>query len=556
MTAETGVDLGVAESRIGLAVTADPGRIGFALLSIEPRNEPLSISVQFLDKTFLGPDGRRTRERHLFPADHRPEPGLFSLGPAVTAYVPEAEIVTLVDQHGNLLGTVSWEGIRPPPFVRVDAVPLRDQPAETATHTAYERSRAADPTPPGMVSAEPTQRRAAYRNRRGAILGLVLGALVAFCIATAALILAGRIGWALDGAVLTFSGPSEGPFRPEGARARLRPLWYAKPLALFVRDPFTTAGAPSWLVLHQEGEADGIVLDVAVTKPDRDGVHVFRVPVAFPIGGTSGGLAVAITVQVAPSPAQAPPPPAEPTRPDPVNDAACDQAAGSRFDPDHPADHAFADEVFAVPIDVLEQGILQCDARLDRGGADRRLLVQRGRLLAARALLRAADGDVAAARADMAAALAAWRTGSAAGSAFADSLLGAYAAGTFNRPAIRFAEPDDGAATASWQRGMARGSVVAERNYAAQLLGGRGVAPDPARALTLLRDAIAHGDERAAGVLGVALYTGAPTGVPLDKTEGWTLIVRAQCVDNSSADILAAEIAHGARPASVRRACL
>ena len=555
MTAETGVDLRVAEGRIGLAVTADPGRIGFALLSTEPRDESLSISIQFLDKTFLGPDGRRTRERHLFPADHRPEPGLFSLGPAVTAHLLEAEIVTLADQHGILLGTVSWDGIRPPSSARVDALPLRNQLAETATDTVLERSRAADPTPPGMVSAEPSQGREVHRNRWGTILALVLGALVAFCIGTAALILAGRIGWTLDGAVLTFSGPLDGPFRPEGARARLRPLWYAKPLALFVRDPFATAVAPSWLVLHQDVEADGIVLDLAVTKPDRDGVHVFRVPVAFPIGGTSGGLAVAITVQVAPSPSQAPPPPEEPARPDPVDDAACDRTAGSRFDPDHPADHAFADEVFAVPIDILEQGILQCDARQDRSGADRRLLVQRGRLLAARALLRAADGDVGAARADMAAALAAWHTGSAAGSAFADSLLGAYAAGTFNRPTIRFAEPDDGVATAAWQRGMTRGSVVAERNYAAQLLGGRGVAPDPARAFTLLRDAIAHGDERAAGVLGVALYTGAPAGVPLDKAEGWTLIVRAQCVDKSSADILDAEIARGARPAGVRRAC-
>jgi len=71
----------------------------------------------------------------------------------------------------------------------------------------------------------------------------------------------------------------------------------------------------------------------------------------------------------------------------------------------------------------------------------------------------------------------------------------------------------------------------------------------------LLRDGLARGDEAAAGVLGVALYTGFPAGVVRDLDAGWRLMVRAQCLDRPSAVLIAAEAARGARPTADRRAC-
>ncbi len=80
-----------------------------------PRDGPLSVSIRFLDGTYLGEGGRRSPARHLFAAEPREPAGTYALGPAVTAHVREAEVVTFADAEGRKLGTVAWDGIRPPP---------------------------------------------------------------------------------------------------------------------------------------------------------------------------------------------------------------------------------------------------------------------------------------------------------------------------------------------------------------------------------------------------------------------------------------------------------
>lgn len=546
----------------------DPDRVGCALLAIDAAREgALAVSIQFLDRTYLGPDGRRTRERHVFVAEPGGAPGTYSLGPPVTAHVPEAEVITLADQDGIVLGTVSWEGIRPPPGAGQGTVvgtrrAVADAPAVPGASSLPVRDEPAAPR--AIEEAPPTTRppppRPVGRAGRAGMATLAALALALAAAADAALVLSGRLGWTLDLPVAAIAGVAGQVSSVARADARLRARWYAWPFASLVRHPFDIAGAPPWLALRTDDAGGGAVLHVRFdTAADAlpPGEHRARVPIAFPLGGGGAGLAVDIVLHLD----QPPPPPAAPKiaadvpAPSQVDDAACDGAAGNRFDPDHVAGHRFVDEVFDLPLAVVESGIAACDARTDRTGADRRLIVQRGRLLAARAVMRASTGDLAGARLDMNDAVAAWHAGSALGSAFADSLLGSYAFGTFNRPAITFTPPDDAAAVVAWQRGMARGSIVAQRNYAAQLLGGLGVAADPARAIGLLRDALARGDERAGGVLGVALYTGYPSGVERNVTEGWALITRAQCVDKPSADLLAAEIQRGARQASDRRSC-
>ena len=558
---------------MAILVRGDPGHIGHALLSLDPeRDGPLAISIQFLDRTFLGPDGRRTRERHLFPAETRSPPGLYGLGPAITAHVPVSEVVTLADQNGVGLGTVQWEDIRILPEAgRGTLIGLgarlpapANEPSDAPIGDPSTPDRASEHPPDAAL--EPAVLAPAKRNVGAGL--WVLSCLVLGLLGFASLVLGGRIGWEIDPPVLSFSGAAGGRFQPAVATTRLRALWYAKPFARILAHPFRTSEAPPWLALRQDAGPEGYDLQASIAAAAEAlpaGDHRFRVRVGFPLGGDAAGHGVDVALHIdepppllsAPIPPQtvAPPDPASVPPPSLVDDDACDRIAGNRFDPDHPSGHAFVDEVFDTGPEQIEKGIAWCDARTDRTGPDRRFVVQRGRLIAARALQRASAGDLPGARRDMDDALTDWRTGSALGSAFADSLLGAYAFGSFNRPAITFAQPDDTAATSAWKRGTERGSAVAERNYAAQLLYGRGTPGDPLRAIALLHEALARGDERAAGVLGVALYTGFPAGVPTDRAEGWSLVARAQCVDKASADLLANEIGRGARPAADRRIC-
>jgi len=561
------------ESALPDLLADDPDRIGHALLRPDsPRSGPLSVSIRFLDGTYLGEGGRRTPARHLFAAEPRDPPGTYALGPAVTAHVLEAEVVAFADADGVPLGTPAWDGIRPPPNAARGALlgasergagslNSASRPA-TATVTALVDPPSPDPIAPPRPPTVESAPLLPAPARRGRALGIVAAlALIGSAAAWAALVLSGRAGWTVEPGALSLS-----PSGLIAASARLRPSWAARPLAGLVSSPFVVAALPDGLSLDQARDGDGWVLRAAVApgtpRPGRREAHV---PVTFLLGGAAAGLHVDVAL-VMPGPAPSPPPPAltpaplpNPPAPPParstVDDAACDRAAGNRLDPDHPPSGGSVEDVFALAPAAVEAGIAACDPRTDRGGPDRRLVVERGRLLAARALARAAHGDAAGARADMDGAVADWRAGSALGSGFADSLLGVYLFGAFDRPALSFIRPDDSAATEAWRRGAARGSVASQRNYAAQLLAGHGVSADPARALGLLRDALARGDEAAAGVLGVAFYTGYPPGVPRDPAEGWRLIVRAQCLDRPSADLLVAEISRGAKPAGDRRTC-
>lgn len=512
----------------------------------------MSVSIRFLDGTFLGPDGRRTRERHLFPAAPRATLGAYALGPAVTAHIAEAEVVTLADGDGCVLGTAAWDGIRPPPETGGGALVGTAEASAAASPV----SRPA-PIPHSRLPADQaasTTNRTALGRRSGlrfravtiACAPLLLAAFYAFAV------LSGRVGWELEPPVMSFAGAVGGPVEPANAAIRLRALWFAKPLAKLVSEPFVIGAAPFWIALQQDRDSEGWVLRAAVSGSPEAGQREHLVAALFPL--KFGGTALRARITLALSEPTIPLPPADPA-PNLVDDAACDQAAGSRLDPDHPRQAGFVDEIFSLSAEAVEKGISACDARTDRQGADRRFAVQRGRLLAARALIHADRGEVSEARRDMDEAVAAWRAGAAHGSALADNLLGAHTAGTFNRPNLAFAQPDDVAAASVWRRGMERGSAAAQRNYAAQLLSGRGVLADPARSLELLNDALARGEERAAGVLGVALYTGSPPGVPRDPAKGWSLIVRAQCADKRSADILSAEIARGAQAPTDRRDC-
>ncbi len=557
----------MTDGRAPILLADDPDRIGHALLRLAPPREgPLTVSIRFLDGSYLGEGGRRSPARHLFAAEPRQPADTYALGPGVTAHIREAEVVALADDDGRPLGTVAWDGIRPPPDRgRGALLGSSDRPAALSRPP----SAVAVPIPPEPVAlprpaaevevgGEPTgvapPRRPRRRSRAIGVAALGLALLAAAL--WPALVLSGRLGWRVEPGALALT--------PGGARegtARLVALWPARPFAGLLPPPFVLAAAPDGVTLEQARDGQGWTLRAALAPGElRPGRRSARLPATFPLGGASAGLGVDIALTVpeplpASPPLPPPPPPPPPPSPSPVDDAVCDRAAGNRLDPDHPAGAGAVDDVFALAPEAVDAGIAACDPAPDRGGPARRLVVQRGRLLAARAVARADRGDAAGARADMDEALRLWHAGSAEGSGFADSLIGSYLFGAFDRPALAFVRPDDAAAVDAWRRGMGRGSLASQRNYAAQLLGGHGVTADPARALALLRDALGRGDEAAAGVLGVALYTGFPAGVARDPDQGWRLMVRAQCLDRPSAALLAAETARGVRPAADRRTC-
>ena len=537
-----------------LLLADDPDRPGHALLRpCPPRGGPLAVSIRFLDGAYLGEGGRRSPARHLFAAEPR-DAGTYALGPAVTAHVREAEVVALADGDGRPLGTAAWDGIRPPPG-RSARPGLSDRSMATSAPPSGSAPAPAEPAamPRGVTApSEAAQVEAAPpagKRRAGRIVGAAAVVLLAAAL-WSAMVLSGWVGWHVEPAAIALA--SDGA--REGA-ARLVASWPARPFAGLLPAPFALAAAPGGVALAQARDADGWTLRAALAPGAlHPGRRSTRVPALFPLGRASAGFGVDVALTVPEPPAPLPPAPA-PVPPSPLDDAACDRAAGNRLDPDHPAGGGAVDDVFALAPEAVDTGIAACDPAPGRGGSARRFAVQRGRLLAARAMARADRGDAAGAHADMDEALRLWRIGSTAGSGFADSLLGSYLFGAFDRPALAFVQPNDTAAVDAWQRGMGRGSLASQRNYAAQLLGGHGVAPDPPRALALLRDGLARGDEAAAGVLGVALYTGFPAGVPRDPAEGWRLMVRAQCLDRPSAALVAAETGRGNHPVEDRRAC-
>ncbi len=551
----------------------DREHVGHAILRlVEARGAPLAVALRFADATFLGADGRRGRGRHLFAAgavDPLPTRD-FRLGPDVTAHVREAEVVTLIEPDGTVLGPFVWTDIRVPPLAgagaRLGAGGGR-KPARQGAAAPMFAARAASLVPaakvaPPAAAVGPAPPAVAPRDHRRRVLALLVVPLFALLLASAA-VLAGCVGWHLEPAEVAFTGPPGGGFAPDERKVRLVLAWYARPFV--TNAPVPAGAAPDWMALRQERVTDGWALVIAPAEPARalaSGAHDARLPLAFPLRTVTDALAVSLRI-VRPEPAApAPivPPAAVATAPvkaplPTIDDATCDRFAGNRFDGDHPATAGFTDEIFTLSQADLQAGLAACDANTARGGADRRFMVQRGRLLAHLALIRLAAGDVAEAAAAMNAAVALWHQGDAMGSAYAANLLGAFHSGTFNRPSHAFVTPDDSAADALWKKAMEAGNVVAERNYAAQLLVGKGVARDPIRAVALLRDAASKGDLHASGVLGVALYTGTPSGIALDKAAGWPLAVAAQCVDPSARALVERVIAGGAQPATARRDC-
>ena len=552
----------------------DREHVGHAILRLaEAREAKLAVALRFADATFLGADGRRGRGRHLFAAEAiDPLPTLeFRLGPDVTAHVREAEVVTLIETDGIVLGTFVWDDIRVPPLAGAGArlgTGGGGKPARPGAAAPMFAARAAGPvpatevpTPATAVGTAPNAMEA--RGRRGRVAALLVIPLLALLLASAA-VLAGLVGWHLEPAEVAFVGPPGGAFAPDERKVRLVLAWYARP---FVRNaPFPVGSAPDWIALpRQDRVADGWSLVVAPAEPARGllpGAHEARLPLAFPLRTVTDALAVSLRIVPAKPAATAPVMPSEavatPAAKAPVSsidDATCDRLAGNRFDGDRPATAGFTDEIFTLSQADLDAGLAACDPNPAREGADRRFAVQRGRLLAHLALIRLAAKDIPGATSAMDAAVVLWRHGDKMGSAYAANLLGAYYGGTFNRPSHAFVTPDDSAADALWKKATEAGNIVAERNYAAQLLAGKGVAADPVHAVALLRDAASKGDLHASGVLGVALYTGMPSGVAPDRAAGWPLVVAAQCVDPGAAALVERVVAGGTQPASAHRDC-
>ena len=73
--------------------------------------------------------------------------------------------------------------------------------------------------------------------------------------------------------------------------------------------------------------------------------------------------------------------------------------------------------------------------------------------------------------------------------------------------------------------------------------------------MSLLVDAFKRGDEKAAAILGVALYTGYPAAIGKDRIEGWRLVKRGACADKTAKNLIEQEISKGRQPASERPTC-
>ncbi len=559
------------DTDIGLA--DDGERIGHAILTLpDAREEAPALALRFADATFLGADGRRSRGRHFFAtaAVDPPPSRSVRLGPEITAHVREAELVSFVEDGGRILGTTVWEGIRVPPALGTGAR-LGSGGAKPRKGAAGAAPVFADRATPGPTAAAATGTpdapvadihapvspiRPARRSARRAAAAVGVIVLLAPFILGAA-ILAGFAGWRLEPTSVLFSGTA-GEIVAGSQQVKMVAAWYARP---FLSAPFlpptvlADGDLPPWLELRATPEGSAWVLSPAKSASAlAAGRYDARLSLVFPLRRVD---AVAVSLNVVPAAPLAPLPKTEEVKTTPAafDAAVCDRVAGNRFDGDHPSAAGYRDEIFDLPEGEVEKGLEACDPGAARAGAERRFGVQRGRLLAHRALLRLAAGDGAAAGEDMKAAVSLWRRGDEQGSAYAANLLGAYHDGIFNRPGHAFVVADDRIADGFWKRAMDAGNVVAERNYAAQLLAGKGVPADPAKAVGLLRDAVGKGDVHATGILGVALVTGSPSGVVADKVEGWRLVIAAQCVDKGAATLLDQKIASGEQQATSRHPC-
>ncbi len=236
--------------------------------------------------------------------------------------------------------------------------------------------------------------------------------------------------------------------------------------------------------------------------------------------------------------------------------ADCDQYAANRFDADRPTNASFVEDAATLSDESIETGLRACASADVNMSGGRRVYLQRGRLLAERAVRRARNGDFALADDDMADAIKNWRTAEGLGSAYAANVLGTLFSGSFNRASGReFIAADLSQAIQYWSKAARAGNVNGERNLAAYLLTGNGVQQDVQRAVSLLVDAFKRGDEKAAAILGVALYTGYPAAIGKDRIEGWRLVKRGACADKTAKNLIEQEISKGRQPASERPTC-
>jgi hypothetical protein len=223
--------------------------------------------------------------------------------------------------------------------------------------------------------------------------------------------------------------------------------------------------------------------------------------------------------------------------------ADCDRAMAIRFDADRPASVGFVADTNVLSDTEIEQAITACSAAqrltlVSTGIASeqaRRFVTQAGRAYAERAWRRAKGGNERAARGDMDQALGLWNRAAADGSGAALNFLGVYHIGNYNvAERLEFVKPNPVVALDYWAKGIERGNVTAMANAGGVLLGDDDPPPpykNVPRALTLLTDAAARGESKAARMLGMALYLGSPPEVTKDQDRGLDLLGQA-CRDN------------------------
>lgn len=391
--------------------------------------------------------------------------------------------------------------------------------------------------------------------------------------------LSGLVGWKVEPGEVVFEGPYGGPFKPENNEVSL--IWsdYAASLKKIFYPAWMilrTTEEPAWLEVTANAYGNVETLKFEPRAPAvamSAGDHKLTVVAEFPWGRTGWPVAKVI-LRVHPASAsqpsnlmESPPTPEVSTPPERLArperqgasearstlsaDMVCDERAGLRFDQDRPPSRPILEDTGTLSPDDLGDAITRCTSAARRQGANRRFAVQLGRLLAERAVRQGRAGQGRAAEGDMVQALTQWREAERRGSAYAANLIGTYYSGTYNRSGkMDFVASDMTEAVRAWRRSMERGNVIGQRNYAAQLLGGNGVEQDIRTALNLLQDAANKGDDRAAGILGVAYYTGYPIGVGKDQAQGWQLLKRAPCDAGDARTLIRNEISRNRQSAA------
>jgi serine/threonine protein kinase len=418
--------------------------------------------------------------------------------------------------------------------------------------------------------------------------------------------LSGLVGWKVEPREVVFEGPAGGPFKAENKEIIL--VWsdYAVSLKNILypnRMVLRSTEKPAWVEVtaNMYGTVEALEFEPsALAGALSAGDHKLSVVAEFPWGRTGWPVAQVI-LRVHPTSAsqpsnviESPPnlevnnsperlaqperqgaaearstpltsevnnPPERLARPERQGaaearstssaDMVCDERAGLRFDQDRSPSRPHLDDTGTLSQDELGDAITRCTSAARRQGANRRFAVQLGRLLAERAVRQGRAGQGRAAESDMVQALTQWREAERRGSAYAANLIGTYYSGTYNRSGkMDFVASDITEAVRAWRRSMERGNVIGQRNYAAQLLSGNGVAQDIRTALNLLQDAANKGDDRAASILGVAYYTGYPIGVGKDQAQGWQLLKRAPCDAGDARTLIRNEISRSRQSAA------